>query len=402
MVKLNRNLWPAKIFLSVQVLCLFAFLFEQKIIYLLNPDSVAPLIQYSNLLSGTTWSCLMILVTFLFLCQIKTLSPNKYRIVIPAKLLVLSLLIESISIIKLFCSSESLQLLREGVMSGSTGVGIAKVNTLLLYFLALLFFGKIGNKSYQANKRDAFFVGYFFILFFLKGFILSSRGSFINIIAFALAGYTFFRHDSRLKKKHVGMAFLVIISGLFALTTMRVGSLPNGDELFSALITKFSGNFAVSVKYLDDELEVTDKYNLEKNIWFDKKFDFSSSFGQGTGQNVSNFQETFYHYIGAVLRMTPDQEGPDYFKIYNILPFNSSNFLFRFLVFKIYFPLVFCFIFIFYRFFAKLSPAACFFVYCLMLYFALLSFTANAFFEIPFCILPFLGLIFSKCFIVSK
>jgi len=399
MVEPKKNLWPAKIFLFVQSLSLFAFLFERKILCILNPNSTAPTLEYSNSLFGVFWSCLIILVTFFLLCQVKTLQPDRFRIVIPTKLLVLSLMIESIYVLNLFISSESSELLRRLIIEGNAPFGFAKLNTLILYFMALLFFGKIGNRNYITTRMDVFLILYLFILFFLKGLVLSSRGSFFNIIAFSLAGYTFFSSESFFKTKALALLFLVVIIGLGVLTTMRAGRILSDDDLFSTVVTKFSGNFNVSTKYLDDELQVTDKYNLEKNIWFDEKSNFRCTVFPNTSIDYFPFKKTINSIISVVLKKAQDEDGGYYFKIYNHLPFNSSNFLFKFLILREYFPIVFCFIFILYNFYARLNPASCFFVYCLMVIFAVLSFTSNVFFEIPFCILPFLGLIFSRCFV---
>lgn len=404
MVELKKNLWPAKIFLFVQLFSLTAFLFEQKILYLLNPNSTAPTVEYSRSLSGVSWSCFIILVTYFILCQVKTLRPESFRIVIPTKLVLLSLVIELIYVLNLFLSAESSKLLRGAIIQGQVSLGFAKLNTLLLYFMALLFFGKIGNKNYHVNKKDLLLIFCFFIVFFFKGLVFSSRGSFFNIIAFSLAGYTFFKSKSFLKIKALAVFFFGLLIGLGVLTTMRAGRILSDDDLFSSIVTKFSGNFAVSTNFIDNKLQVTDKYNLERSIWFDEKLNlgtFSLPRGAFTGLNYFPIKETISSFMSVVLGRARCEDAGYYFKIYNNLPFNSSNFLFKFLILREYFPLVFCCIFIFYNFFARCGPAACFFVYCLMVIFSLLSFTSNTFFEIPFCILPFLGLIFSKCFVAQ-
>jgi len=395
MVELKKNLWPAKIFILVQSLCFIVFLFEHPIISFLNASSNVPTIEYSNSCFGTICSFSLIVITFLFLLKVKTLRPSNYKIKIPSRLLVLSLLCESLLTFKLYYFAESSALLREAIDSGEVSVGLARINTFFLYFLAMLFFGKIGNINHHLKKSDVLIACYFFTLFFFKGLIFSSRGSFANIIAFSFAGYTFFRSNISFTIKQIIMTAFILIVGSFLLTSMRSGRILMDDDLFSAVVSKLSGNFNVTCKYLNNELLVTDVYNLGQNIWFEESNNPDSSLNL----KYLSIKQSINQYTNVLLSKPFDPSEGYYFKIYENLPFNSSNFLFKFLVFKGLFPFVFCLIFTFYMIFSKLSPASCFFVYCLMMIFSVLSFTANPFFDIPFCLIPFFGLLFNKCFV---
>lgn len=343
------------------------------------------------------------ILTYLFLRQTKSLNPNNFKIVCPKKLLFLSLLIETFSLLKMFSIGQIGEGAREAINSGSFNLGILKINTPFLYLLIMLHFGSLGWNPRHVSAQSIIISLYIFLLFFLKDLIFGSRGSFTNVLCFCFAGLSFFKKINILALKNLLAIFCISLPIFFILTSIRSNKVASIAEVYTTIFTKFSANYFVVTNFLNNELYVTTKLESgNKTTWYHVKPIYDSSRIEIDQIRYFSTLNIFDGLKRLITKTKRDWTTTYYFQMYGDYPFNSASYLFKVVLFGKYSVLALVLPFILYLILANSCAWGNFFVYCLFFYFAFLSFTANAFFEIPFCVLPFAGVIFKKCFVPCR
>jgi hypothetical protein len=400
---LIRNLNPSKVFLIIQTAVLLLAASET---YLSNrlADQLDDFTAFvSPKAYGFLFSIFFIILTYLLLRQTKSLNPNKIKIVCPRKLLFISLAIETLSLCKLFSIGQIGEGAREAINSGSFNLGILRLNTPFLYLLVMLHFGSLGWNPRNVGVQSILISLYIIILFLLKDIIFGSRGSFTNALCFCFAGLSFFNKIKIFNPKNI-IVFLCIALPIFlVLTSIRSNKIASTSEIYSTILIKFSANYFVATNFLNNELYVTTKLESEnKTTWYHVKPIYKTSVAEIDQIQYFSTLNVFDGLKRLITKTKRDWPTTYYFKMYGDYPFNSASYLFKVFLFGKYSILALIMPFILFWILANSCAWGNFFVYCLFFYFSLLSFTANAFFEIPFCVLPFLGVIFKKSFVSCR
>jgi hypothetical protein len=288
-----------------------------------------------------------------------------------------------------------------------------KLITVCFYITTLLLFGKLSLLSATEDKSNVgknskwllwIVFGITLLYSIYKDVNLGSRGSIVNLTAFALAGWTYVQPITfRSFGKAWGWLLIIIILTfglLFLLTLNR--SATNVIEmsvLWDSLFYRFASNILVLYNFLAETLYyrtgIAGEYTSD---WINM------------GQRGSYSQYSLLHFfptIGTlinryVLLDNEYQTVTTYFDIYGDYPYNAYNFILPLLLSGPLGIFMFVLYFFFLRSCAKKAPYMNFFIYGLIVYFSFMAFTSFAVIEIPFILIPIFAYFFRRCFTISK
>jgi len=401
-------------FLSVQIPSIILYLFESQASSFFGTTlGTTPHADTKNTLAVAT-IVVLISFTWFLLRNHKTPNPREYFIRFPLLPHYILLVLETSYFIFLGGLHGDVVGRREMFGAGEANIGILKISTVFLYVSTSLLFARLGmsiiSKDSRYRKRRTLLIVtaiLTWLIFLMKDLQTGSRGSFLNFIALALAGYTFVKPVNIRKLRwwivRYGWVVLLLVSWAFyKLTDFRAGGIAS-SIIYDTILTKFSANLAVVHDYIIKDLPVRSYVQgIKMTEWASVSSLGWSSLARDDVTDISNWD--FFPTLKSVVRkylLRDSSYTPNslHYSMYGDYPFNSASFLLQIVVLG-WIGVVGFFGALFAIRAANIRKLPLRFgVYVYMFYFSIVSFTGFSLTEIPFILLPFIAVCFSRCFV---
>ena len=392
-----NNYSASSIFLCVNVIAFVIFIFNNDI-YQLVGGNLGP-INYDLVNKSSYFIYFLVLFfTYFLLCLSgRSIKSGNCGVKFPYILHLILLCVEFIFTIYTTGGASGTEHARELYGVRTENIGVLKIFTLLLYMTTML----LGAKLAQSNFRDfkvLALVVLTIILFLFKDFVIGSRGSVINVTTFFVSGFTFVKP---LKFKYIfKLKYILIAFGVFfavLILTLRRGAGSGIVAFTDNLLYKFSVNVYISLVYLSEDIDVRIFSNGIYTSW-------------SSLRNLPSFDETLSKlhlfnslpsFVNKYIKFQDYDAGSVYFNVFGESPWNSVNYMLRFLTFDtVVGVFLLSIVLLSYIFISRLCMSLNFFTYCCLVYFSVMSFTACSLIEIPFVLVvvfaPFFGFVFRK------
>ncbi len=398
---LRPNNSAAILFLIVQVIAFTFFFVDSEIVgYIgssLPPPPTHDYISVSIALAMGGFAGL----TFWFMRGFSTPRGGAFSIQFPYVLHGVMLLLELAYTIYVRGDANSIEEVRENIASGQASVGALKISTAVLYMTTMLLFAKLASMKVMPpvvrrgeTTKLLIVATATTILFLLKDLAVGSRGSLLNMLCFAVGGWTFARPITvRTLFTIRTLAIVTVFSAFMAfafyqLTVLRAGADGLAIVHDTALI-KFSSNLTVVHEYLMGTLDASVRFFWNSNWTPASEVPFYQFFPTLSGA-VYKYALLDFGYV----------EGSVYYNIHENYPFNSASYMLRlfalgpalavpgiWLIVRAYFLI------------GRFGLHMAFFAHCLLVYFAIQSFSSLPLTEIPFLLVPIFAPLFGRYFV---
>ena len=390
-----RNFTSSSIFLCVNLVAFVVFIFSNKIYHLLG-GNLGP-INYDLVSSSSYFIYLSVIFFTYFLLSLngRSISSNDYVIKFPYMLHIILLGVEFSFSTYVTGGASSTEHARELYAIRTENLGHIKILTLFLYMTTML----LGASLAKSNFRDfkiLTLVAFTILLFLFKDFVIGSRGSAINVITFLFGGFTFvkpFKFKNILKFRYiliaVGIFFVILV------LTFRRGAGSGVAAVTDSLLYKFSVNVYIALVYLSEDIDVRIFSNGMYTNWSSLRGLPNIDEFLSKVHLFNSLPDFFNTYIKAFFDY---EAGSVYFRVFGESPWNSVNYMLRFLIFDTPGMIFLSSVILVYIFLSRLSMPLMFFVHCSLVYFAALSFTGCSLIEIPFVLVVVFAPLFGSVF----
>lgn len=392
-----NNYTASSIFLCVNLVAFVVFIFSNKIYHILG-GNLGP-IDYGlvNISSYFIYFFILFFTYFLLSLSGRPITSSDCVINFPYTLHLILLGVEFLFTTYVTGGASSTEHARELYAFRTENLGHIKILTLFLYMTTMI----LGAKLALSNFRDfkvLILVAFTILLFLFKDFVVGSRGSAINVITFLVAGFTFFKP---FKVKNIFKFQYVLISAgiLFAIfiLTFRRAAGSGLAAVTDSLLYKFSVNVYIPLAYLSEDIDVRILSNGIYTNWsslrdlpYTDEFLSKAHLFNSLPDFINTYITNFFDY----------EAGSVYFSVFGESPWNSVNYMLRFLALDMVGIFFLSIVILIYIFLSRLSISLNFFVHCSLVYFSVLSFTGFSLIEIPFVLVvvfaPFFGFVFRR------
>lgn len=402
---LINNPYPQNIFLFVQLVSLILFAFELPITYAFNSDMHTP--SYNNKNIFILWVMILLtLLTYMTLRGFKTYKKDVFCIKFPW---VAHFFLCILEVIYFYYEGSQFQNPTQLREAGSQLSGVFKVTTVLFYmttaFLFLYVEKYFSSFSYKFKALILLVIIATFIIFLIKDIVFTSRGNVFLFFCLYISGKFYFYKKFKLKeilklRYFILLTLFLMIIGLLTLLRHELYEL---SYIYDSIIFKFVGNISNVYDFFSGTLKIR---VLQYNQYNEENFLVGHVYSQwiaiseiGLYKDIISKFDFFYtlpNFINKYFMFNNEFVAKKiYFNIYGDSPFNSANYILRFIVFGpigllllvaiLRFPFVLC----------KINPSFRFFSFVILILFSLSSFMSLPLIEMPYMLIPLLSFTFS-------